>query len=96
MSSNNQVARIDPRLIPSDDAVRQYSAAGGHLTDFSVFGEDPLSNNTSLIQQRDTEFHRRYPQFDTFFHKLVNGDDKEFCDGLVHLIQITRSLMQYV
>ena len=61
MSSNNQVARIDP---PSaDDAVRKYSAAGSHLTNFSVFGEDPLSNlsNTCLIQQREAEFHYRYP-----------------------------------
>ena len=96
MSSNNQVARIDPHLIPSsDDAVRQYSAAGGRLTDFSVFGEDPLSNNTCLIQQREAEFHYRYPQFDPFFHKLVNGDDNEFCDGLLYFIQITQSLLQH-
>ena len=72
-----------PGLIPSaEDAARQYSAAGGHLTDFSVFGEDPLNNNSSLVQQRETEFLQRYPQFDQLFHKLVNGDEKEFCDAL--------------
>ena len=97
MLSNNQVARIDPQLIPSaEDAVRQYSATGGHLTEFSVFGEDPFRNNVSLVQQREAEFHHRFPQFDVFFHKLVNGDDKEFCDGLLYLIQITQNLMQYV
>ena len=54
MSSNNQVARIDPQIIPSvEDAIRQYNAAGGHITNFSVFGEDPLQNNASLIQQRE-------------------------------------------
>lgn len=80
--------------IPSaQDAVRQYTIAGGHLTDFSAFGEDPLNDDNSLVQQRETEFLQRYPQFDPLFHKLVNGDEKEFCDALLCFIQITQSLM---
>ena len=76
MESNNRTARVDTWLVPSpEDAVRQYEEAGGHLTHFSGFGEDPLANDTVLIHQRDAEFHQRFPNFDPFFHKLVNGDD---------------------
>ena len=68
MESNNRTARVDPRLVPSpEDAVRQYEEAGGHLTHFSGFGEDPLANDTVLIHQRDAEFHQRFPNFDPFF-----------------------------
>lgn len=86
MESNNHTARVDNRLVPSpEDAVRQYEEAGGHLTHFSGFGEDPLADDTVLTHQRDTEFHQRYANFDPFFHKLVNGDDTVFHDGLLFL-----------
>ena len=93
MASYNRTARIDPQLIPSQaDAVRQYEEAGGRITHFSGFGKDPLVNNTTLIQQREAEFHQRYPNFHSFFHKLVNGDDSVFRNGLVLFIQLTQTL----
>ncbi len=97
MASNNQIARVDPRLIPSpEEAVRQYEEAGGHITHFSGFGEDPLASNISLVHQREAEFYQRYPNFDPFFHKLVNGDDSAFRDGLLFLIQITQTLQSLI
>ena len=37
------------------------------------FGEDPLVNNAILSHQHEAEFHQRYPNFEPFFNKLVNG-----------------------
>ena len=76
MGHNNQVVRVDPHLVPlTDEAVRQYTNAGGHLTRFRPFGEDPLRNHPSLAYQRVREFHQRYPSFDVFFSSLVNGNN---------------------
>ena len=73
MASNNHTARIDPHLIPlPEEAVRQYEQAGGHITHFSGFGEDPLVN-VILSHQHEAKFHQRYPNFEPFFNKLVNG-----------------------
>lgn len=97
MASNNHTARIDPHLIPlPEEAVRQYEQAGGHITHFSGFGEDPLFNNTILSHQREVEFHQRYPNFDLFFHKVVNGDDSVFREGLLYFIQITQTLTDII
>ena len=90
MDSYNQAARIDSRLIPTPaDAVRQYEAAGGHLTHFGGFGTDPVANNPELTAQREAEFHRRYPSFDPLFHTLVNGDNTVFCTTVHLMIHIT-------
>ena len=79
MVSNNQVALVNPQIIPSpEEAVNKYEEAGGHITHFSGFGLDPLANDYSLFYCREIEFHQRYPEFDPFFHKLVNGDDTVF------------------
>ena len=71
--------------------MRQYEEAGGHITHFSKFGEDPLVSDTILYHQREAEFHQTYPDFDPFFHKLVNGDDSFFRSGLLFFIQITHA-----
>ena len=56
MASNSHTARIDPHLIPlPEEVVRQYEQAGGHITHFSGFGEDPLVNNTILSHQSEVE-----------------------------------------
>ena len=68
----------------------------GHITHFSGFGEDPLVNNTILSHQREVEFHQRYPNFDLFFHKVVNGDDSVFREGLLYFIQITQTLTDII
>ena len=92
MASNNQAARINPQLIPSpEDAMRQFEEAGGHITHFSGFGEDPLASNSIQLQQRKIRFHQRYPTFDVFFHTVVNGDDNLFREGLLFFIHLTQT-----
>ena len=60
--------QIDSRLLPDkESAVHDFEENGGHLTTFSVFGEDPLEGSTYLFAQREMEFHRRYPDFRNFF-----------------------------
>ena len=67
IASNSHTARIDPYLIPlPEEAVRQYEQAGGHITHFSGFGEDPLVN-VILSHQHEAKFHQRYPNFEPFF-----------------------------
>ena len=57
MESNNQTARIEHQLISTpEDAIRQYEAAGGHITNFNSFGIDPIANDDHLIRQRNTQF----------------------------------------
>ena len=84
IASNSHTARIDSYLIPlPEEAVRQYQQAGGHITHFSGFGEDPFINNAILSHQREAKFHQRYPNFESLFHELVNGDDSVFREGLL-------------
>ena len=53
---NNRVTPISPPDVPTvADAVSSYSDQGGRITDPSEFGEDPLSSNTVLSQQRERE-----------------------------------------
>ena len=95
MNSNNRAAKVDPHLVPlPEDAVRQYEEAGGHLTHFSKFGEDPFASNACLIRQREEEFQKRYPSFDPFFSNLVNGNDSLFREGLLYFIRLTHTLQQ--
>ena len=87
MESNNHTAKIVPSLVPlPENAVAQYEAAGGTITNFSNFGVDPIANNL-LVQQRNASFQQRYPTIDFLFHKLVNGDDRPFRDAIHFLTE---------
>ncbi len=49
MTTNNHVAKLDCRLLPSpEEALKLYEEAGGNLTHFSIFGKDPLRDNATL------------------------------------------------
>ncbi len=59
MLANSQVAKIDARVILTvHEAVQSFEQDGGHLTQFSLFGEDPL---VSLLEQRTSQFYSRFP-----------------------------------
>ena len=97
MLNNNQAVNIDPRLLPDEEsAVRGFEANGGQLTVFSCFGEDPLQGSPSLLAQRETEFHRRFPDFTDFFHTVVNGDYYLFREGILCFIDISRRLSTHL
>ena len=93
MLNSNWAVNIDPTLLPDDEsAVHDFKANGGQLTVFSCFGEDPLQRSPSLLVQRETEFHRRFPDFSDFFHAVVNGDYYLFREGILSFIDISRRL----
>ena len=97
MRRNNHIARIDPSLLPSsDDAVQLYEQFGSNITQFSAFGQDPPNSRSDLVQQRETEFYQRYPQFGPSFHKLVNGDACLFREGLLYFIHISTHLVSLI
>lgn len=93
MLHGNQAVKIDPRLLPdAESAVRQFQSNGGQLTVFSCFSEDPLQGSPSLAAQRETEFHRRFPDFSDIFHTVANGDYYLFREGVLFYIDINRRL----
>ena len=77
----------------TDEAVRQFTALGGRLTIYSPFGEDPLESRPDLIAQRDAQYISCVPSFATIFHAIVNGDERQFQDGLKMFIQLTEQLI---
>lgn len=96
MQSNNCAAKVDEQLVPlPEDAVQQFEELGGTITHFSPFGKDPIAHNHVLFNERDTLFQDRYPTFDNLFHRLVNGDDKPFCDAIYYYIHLTETLQQH-
>ena len=93
MFNNNQAAQIDSRLIPQvESAVREFETNGGQLTVFSSFGEDPLQGSPTLAAQREAEFYRHHPDFQEFFHTVVNGDYFLFREGILCFIDISTRL----
>ena len=47
---------------------------GGHLTQESHFGNDPLAGNYGLIAERNRQFHQQYPDLSTVFHTISNNN----------------------
>ena len=91
MRGNNHAVPIAPHLIPDPDTAVQ-SASGGHLTMFSPFGQDPLRDRADLVSQTESNFLRRYPDYEQFFYTAVNGDFSIFCEGLLHLIDLSKHI----
>jgi len=79
-------------LPSAEEAVKLYEDAGGHLTHFSLFGEDPFVENISLQRERLRVFQQKYPAFNPIFHKLENGDDNLFCEAILFFIHLSITL----
>lgn len=94
MSNNNQVAQLNPSVIPTpDDALQQFQDCGWEVTVFNSFGQDPLELRPYLIAEREELFHQRHPTFDEIFHSTVNGNDLLFKAGLLDFITISKQLV---
>ena len=93
VTSSKLAIQIDPGVIPEADvAVQQFQSAGGQLTIFNTFGEDPLQSNPALVAQCEREFFCCYTDFSRFFHTVVNGDYTLFREGVLCFIGISRRL----
>ena len=94
MSNNDQVAQLNPSVIPSpDDALQQFESCGGEITVFNAFGQDPLELRPDLITEREELFHRQHPSFNEIFHFTVNGNYSHFKNGLLDFIAISKQLV---
>ena len=84
-------ARIRDDLLPSvQDAYASFEAAGGHLTEISTFGIDPLSDAPELVIQRQVEMERNLPSPEYLFNYTVDGVYTPFAHSvqvMVHLSQ---------
>lgn len=93
MRRDNRAVAINPQLLPEpDDAVIQFEANGGRLTVFNGFGTDPLEGRSDLINHREAIFKNRYPNFEPFFSRTVNGDNSIFTNGLLYLLRVSSQL----
>jgi len=89
----NQAVEVDSALLPdAEEAVTNFEASGGQLTQFSAFGVDPLQNYPSLVAQREAEFHQQFSDFSDFFHTVVNNDYYLFREGILCFLDISRRL----
>ena len=80
-------------MIPEADvAVQQFQSAGGRLTIFNCFGEDPLQGYPALVAQREADFFSCHADFSRFFHTVVNGDYTLFREGILCFMDISRRL----
>ena len=51
MLADNRTKKLDPRVIPLPaEAVRMYEAHGGHITEESHSGQDPLANDAENVE----------------------------------------------
>lgn len=83
MIMNNRAKKIDAiHLLSPQDAMQMYKANGGHLTEESNFGQDPLAGNQEKFALRHAAFISRYPSFQPIFHEIINGNDALFQEGL--------------
>lgn len=94
MSNNNQVAPLNPSVIPSaDDSLELFRSCGGEITVFNTFGQDPLELRPDLIAERKELFFQLHPNFDQIFHLTVNGNYLPFKTGLLDFITISKQLV---
>ena len=91
----NRVATISSQAVPTTDAAAQmYRSQGGTLTEFGIFGCDPLKDRADLIQRREVHFFSLHPTFKDLFSNAVSGDGGLFRAAITDFIRVTRSLQQ--
>ena len=94
MSNNDQVAQLNPSVIPRPvDALQQFESCGAEITVFNAFGQDPLELRPDLITEREELFHQQHPSFAEIFHFTVNGNFSPFKTGLLDFISISKQLV---
>ena len=93
MLIDNRVRKINRRsLLASEDAACLYQQNGGHSTDPSGIGQDPLASDPQKCAIRDQTFASRYPSFNPtcMFQHVANGNDQLFQEALKWFINITQ------
>lgn len=97
MLTDDRTKKLGNSRIPTPtQAIYMYRANGGHITEESNFGEDPLASDVDKYRIRESAFVQRYPSFEAIFHNLVNGNSSPFKNGLKYFIDITYRLSSSV
>ena len=64
-SECNEMTPIHSQVIPTtDNAAEMYRTQGGKLTEFGLFGCDPLRDRADLIHRREVYFFSTHPTFE--------------------------------
>ncbi len=83
-------------ILTTDDAAQMYRTQGGELTEFGLFGCDPLCDRADLIHRREVYFFSTHPTFEDIFSNAVSGDGTMFRQALLDFIRVTKSLQQFL
>ena len=87
MRQNNRITKLDIRHLPNvAQAVHLYELDGGHLSDETGFGNDPIADIPAKCSIRTQAFLDRYPSMDGIFHSLVNLNSGPFENCLLFFI----------
>ena len=65
---------------------------GGQITQFPVFGRDPLSTRFELIREREQRFNSNNINWELMFGKIANNDETDFCAAVLTYLHLTREL----
>ena len=78
---NNRASQTHFSAVPTlDEAISAFRSSGGHLSNPSTFGTDPLAGHQNL--QREN-----IPTPNELFSFVVNGIDRPFAESLQFTIQ---------
>ena len=87
----NNITSIPSQALPStDDAVQMYHSQGWALTQYGLFGCDPLRNRADLIQRREMHFCSTHCSFEEIFSN-VSQDGALFREAIIDFIRMTKS-----
>ena len=93
MLQDNRVKKVDIANLPDPvSASDAYRADGGHITDPTPYGVDPVAHDTTKLEIRKKAFFDKCSSFDFLFNQLVNGFPQSFKEALLFYINITNRL----
>jgi hypothetical protein len=72
--------------------VQEYTQLGGHITEESPFGIDPLHGDVTVKMQRDQEFCSRLFSFEAVANAINNHQEDFFEQAIEEFVNITFNL----
>ena len=88
---HRNTTRVRDGVIPSvDAAVAMYETSGGHLSQDSSFGVDPLSQYPREQSYRIRDFRIRYSSFEVLYCNVVSGSGEEYKRAIIYFQYLTQ------
>jgi hypothetical protein len=93
MANNRSIDPLPLHSVPTpEDMLFYYTSAGGTITEFGSFGEDPLQVE-ELKELREKEFAYDAPAYADVFSAVVNGDGSLLISAIQLYHQCTTNLI---